>query len=78
MLAEHAAENSLPEHEDIATVDLGAEVMRLLREGGYTKAAAARLLGVKQGDVTALLNAKFQLFTDAELQGFIDKLQPAE
>ena len=53
---------------------LGAQVVTLLKEEGYTQAEASRLLGIKQPEVSALMCAKFHRFSQERLIGFLNKL----
>lgn len=53
---------------------LGAQVVTLLKEEGYTQAETSRLLGIKQPEVSALMCAKFHRFSQERLIGFLNKL----
>ena len=53
---------------------LGAQVVTLLKEEGYTQAEASRLLGIKQPEVSALMCAKFHRFSQERFIGFLNKL----
>lgn len=53
---------------------LGAQVVTILKEEGYTQAEASRLLGIKQPEVSALMCAKFHRFSQERLIGFLNKL----
>ncbi len=53
---------------------LGAQVMGILQERGYSQKEAAKLLGIKQPDVSALMNAKFHRFSQERLISFLNKL----
>lgn len=53
---------------------LGTEVIRIVREKGYTQKEAAKVLGVKQPEVSALMNAKFHRFSQERLIIFLNKL----
>jgi predicted XRE-type DNA-binding protein len=51
---------------------LGVQVMKLLK--GRSQKEAAKLLGVKQPEVYALMRAKFSRFSQERLIGFLNKL----
>lgn len=53
---------------------LGAQVVTILKEEGYTQAEASRLLCIKQPEVSALMCAKFHRFSQERLIGFLNKL----
>lgn len=53
---------------------LGAQVVKMLQEAGYTQAEAAQRLGVKQPEVSALMRARFHRFSQERLIGFLNKL----
>lgn len=53
---------------------LGAQVVKILRDAGYTQAEAATILGIKQLEVSALMRAKFHRFSQERLIGFLNKL----
>jgi len=53
---------------------LGAQVVTILKEEGYTQAEASRLLGIKQPKLPALMCAKFHRFSQERLIGFLNKL----
>jgi len=53
---------------------LGAQVVTILKEEGYTQAEASRLLGIKQPEVSALMCARFHRFSQERLIGFLNKL----
>jgi predicted XRE-type DNA-binding protein len=53
---------------------LGAQVVMILKEKGYTQAEAATCLGIKQPEVSALMCARFHRFSQERLIGFLNKL----
>lgn len=53
---------------------LGAQVVKTLQEQGYTQAEAAKRLGIKQPEVSALMRARFHRFSQERLIGFLNKL----
>ncbi len=69
------ADLGLDEADELYTrAALGAQVVTLLKEEGYTQAEASRLLGIKQPEVSALMCAKFHRFSQERLIGFLNKL----
>ena len=53
---------------------LGSQVVMALKENAYTQAEASRVLGLKQPEVSALMCAKFQRFSQERLISFLNKL----
>lgn len=53
---------------------LGAQVVNALKARGCTQAEAAKLLGIKQPEVSALMCARFHRFGQERLIGFLNKL----
>ena len=53
---------------------LGAQVVNMLKERGCTQAEAAKLLGIKQPEVSALMCARFHRFSQERLIWFLNKL----
>jgi len=53
---------------------LGVQVMKIIKERGYSQKEAAELLGLKQPEVSALMRAKFSRFSQERLIGFLNKL----
>jgi len=53
---------------------LGVQVMKILKERKYSQKDAARYLGVKQPEISALMQAKFSRFSQERLIGFLNKL----
>jgi len=58
--------------EYFTRVALGVQVMKLLK--GRSQKEAAKLLGIKQPEVSALMQAKFRRFGQERLIGFLNKL----
>ena len=54
---------------------LGIQVMKIIREKGYTQKEAGELLGLKQPEVSAIMRAKFDRFSQERLIGFLNKLE---
>jgi predicted XRE-type DNA-binding protein len=54
--------------------DLAAEIIRILRERGLTGAAAARLAGVQEADVSRIRNADLARFTIDRLVKILNHL----
>ena len=48
--------------------------MKILKERQYSQKDAAKALGVKQSEVSALMQAKFSRFSQERLIGFLNKL----
>lgn len=53
---------------------LGIEVMKIIKARGYSQKEAGRLLDVKQPEISALMCAKFQRFSQERLIGFLNRL----
>jgi len=53
---------------------LGAQVVNIIKDQGYTQAEMSKLLGIKQPEVSALMCAKFHRFSQERLIGFLNKL----
>lgn len=53
---------------------LGAQVVNIIKDQGYTPAETSKLLGIKQPEVSALMCAKFHRFSQERLIGFLNKL----
>ncbi len=54
---------------------LGVQVMKILREEGYSQKEAAQVLGVKQPEVSAIMRARFDRFSQERLISFLNKLE---
>jgi predicted XRE-type DNA-binding protein len=57
-----------------ARVDLAAAITREIRRRGLTKAEAAKLLGIEQPDVSAIMNARIDGFSVERLKRLVDAL----
>lgn len=69
------ADLGLPNADELyLRASLGTEIVKIIREKGYSQKEAAKILGVKQPEVSALLNAKFQRFSQEKLMSFLNKL----
>ncbi len=67
------ADLGLDEADELFTrAALGVQVMKLLK--GRSQNEAAKLLGIKQPEVSALMRAKFRRFSQERLIGFLNKL----
>ncbi len=53
---------------------LGVQVLRIIRERGYSQKEAAEFLGLKQPEVSAIMCAKFSRFSQERLIAFLNKL----
>lgn len=69
------ADLGLDEADELYTrAALGVQVVKILQEEGYTQAEAAKRLGIKQPEVSALVCARFHRFSQERLIGFLNKL----
>ncbi len=69
------ADLDLDEADDLHTrACLGVQVMKILREQGYSQKEAAAILGLKQPEVSAIMRAKFSRFSQERLISFLNKL----
>jgi predicted XRE-type DNA-binding protein len=55
-----------------ARADLASTIIREIRRRGLTKAEAAKLLGIEQPDVSAIMNARLDGFSVERLQRLLD------
>lgn len=53
---------------------LGVQVMKIIRERGYSQKEAAEFLGLKQPEISAIMRAKFSRFSQERLIGFLNRL----
>ncbi len=53
---------------------LGVQVMKIIKERGYSQKEAAEVLGLKQPEISAIMRAKFSRFSQERLIGFLNKL----
>ncbi|MCU0563095.1 MAG: helix-turn-helix domain-containing protein [Desulfobacterales bacterium] len=64
-----------PDHDTkLMKADLAAEIIRILRERDLTGAAAARLAGVQEADVSRIRNADLDRFTIDRLVKILNHL----
>lgn len=69
------ADLGLPNADELyLRASLGTEIVKIIRKKGYSQKETAKILGVKQPEVSALLNAKFQRFSQEKLISFLNKL----
>jgi predicted XRE-type DNA-binding protein len=69
------ADLGLDDVDDLYTrAALGVQVLRILRERRYSQKEAAEFLGIKQPEVSAIMRAKFDRFSQERLIGFLNKL----
>lgn len=60
--------------ERTAKVALTVAILRILKERGLTQAAAAKILGVNQPKVSALVHCRLEGFSVERLMGFLTAL----
>ena len=53
---------------------LGIEVVKIIKGRGYAQKEAAKILGIKQPEISALMCARFQRFSQERLVGFLNRL----
>lgn len=53
---------------------LGAVVFKIIKARGYSQKEAAQVLKVKQPEISALMCARFQRFSQERLIGFLNRL----
>jgi len=69
------ADLGLEEAEELYTrAALGSQVVVMLKKNGSTQAQAAKALGIKQPEVSALMCGKFHRFSQERLIDFLNKL----
>jgi predicted XRE-type DNA-binding protein len=69
------ADLGLPDADELLTrAELGYSVRKILEKRGLKQAEIARLLRIKQPEVSNLLNGKYHLFSESRLFGFLNKL----
>ena len=54
---------------------LGIQVMKTIRESGFSQQEAGKRLGLTQPDVSAIMRAQFRRFSQKRLVGFLNKLE---
>ena len=60
--------------EELLKAQLGAEIFRILKERKLTQVEAAKLLGVKQPEISRLKAAKFSYYSVERLMLFLNQL----
>ena len=60
--------------EELLKAQLGAEIFRILKERRLTQVEAAKLLGVKQPEISRLKAAKLSYYSVERLMRFLNKL----
>ena len=69
------ADLGLPDAEDLQTrAHLTHQIYNLIKERGLNQTEAAELLGLKQPDVSALMNGKFAAFSVDRLLNLLVRL----
>ena len=69
------ADLGLPDAEDLQTrAHLTHQIYNLIKERGISQTEAAELLGLKQPDVSALMNGKFAAFSVNRLLNLLVRL----
>ena len=69
------ADLGLDEADELYTrTALGAQVVSIIKDQGYTQAETSKLLGIRQPEVSALMCAKFHRFSQERLISFLNKL----
>ena len=59
---------------ELLKAQLGAEIFRILKERRLTQVEAAKLLGVKQPEISRLKTAKFSYYSVERLMRFLNRL----
>jgi predicted XRE-type DNA-binding protein len=60
--------------DELARVDLACAITREIRRRGLTQAQAAKLLGIKQPDISAIMNARTSGFSQERLERLLNAL----
>ena len=60
--------------KELLKAQLGAEILRILKERKLTQVKAAKLLGIKQTDVSRLKSAKLSDYNVEQLMRFLNQL----
>ena len=69
------ADLGLKDAEGLFTrAELGAHLIKILRQRKYSQKEAAKILGLKQPEVSAIMGAKFNRFSQERLISFLNKL----
>lgn len=60
--------------EELLKAELGAEVFRILKHRRLTQTKAARIMGVKQPEISRLKRGKFSYYSVERLMRFLERL----
>ena len=60
--------------EELLKAQLGAEIFRILEHRKLTQTKAARILGVKQPEISRLKGGKFSYYSVERLMRFLERL----
>lgn len=60
--------------EELLKAELGAEIFRILEYRKLTQTRAARIMGVKQPEVSRLKHGKFSYYSVERLMRFLERL----
>jgi len=60
--------------ELFARAQIGIEVLKILKDRKLKQREAAELLDIRQSEVSYLMRAQFQRFSEGKLMGFLKKL----
>lgn len=60
--------------EELLKAELGAEIFRILEHRRLTQTKAARIMGVKQPEVSRLKSGKFSYYSVERLMRFLERL----
>ena len=61
-------------HAELLKAQLGAEIFRILHRRKLTQTEAAKMLGVKQPEISRLKGGKFSYYSVERLMRFLDRL----
>ena len=60
--------------EELLKAQLGAEIFRILKHRKLTQTEAARILAVKQSEISRLKSGKFSCYSVERLMRFLERL----
>ena len=60
--------------EELLKAELGAEIFRILEHRRLTQTKAARIMGVKQPEISRLKSGKFSYYSVERLMRFLERL----
>ncbi len=60
--------------EELLKAELGAEIFRILKHRRLTQTKAARIMGVKQPEISRLKRGKFSNYSVERLMRFLERL----